>query len=60
MVEYVEELSIKPQFHTLTNWKPLRNVKIVPEKIGTAQGITGEVAELAILRNVAAVAGSGS
>ena len=50
---------------TLKNWastlsftrsvtrKPFREIEVIPEEIGTAQGIATEVSELAILRVVA-------
>ena len=61
----------RPKFgwlKTLKNWassrsftcsvkrKPFCQIEVAPEEIGTAQGVAAEVAELAILRAVAAIA----
>src|SRR5271165_3072118 len=59
MVEHVEELSVESQFHTLGDRKPFREVEITPEESGTAQRVAGEISELAGLRAIASVAGSG-
>jgi hypothetical protein len=59
MVEDIKKLTLKTQLHMLAQGKPLCQVEIAPEKIRTAQGIASEVSELAILRTVAAIAGSG-
>src|SRR5208337_2033018 len=59
MVEDIKELTLKPQLHMLGQGKPFCQVEVAPEKIRTAQGIAAEVSELAILRAVAAIAGSG-
>ena len=56
MVEDVEELGFYPELHTLGYRKPFRKIEVIPKEIGTAQGITAEVSELAILRDVAAIA----
>ena len=60
VVEDIEELSVKSQFYPLSEWKPFGHVEVAPEEIGTAQCITAEIAELAILRGVAAQAGPGA
>ena len=54
MVEDIEELRFYPQFHTLGHRKPFREVEVIPEEIGAAQGIAAEVSELTMLRVVAA------
>ncbi len=56
MVEYIEELDVEPQLHVLGQGKPLREVEVTPRKIGTAQRVTPEVSELAILGAVASKA----
>jgi hypothetical protein len=52
MVEDIKELTLKPQLHMLGQGEPFCQVEVTPEEIGTAQGITAEVSELAILRAV--------
>src|SRR5271169_4318702 len=59
MVEDVKELTLNPQLHMLGQVKPFCQVEVTPGEIGTAQGIASEISELAILRAVAAIAGSG-
>ncbi len=56
MIENIKELPLKPQLHALAQGKPLCQVEVAPKKIRTAQSITAEVSELAILRAVAAIA----
>ena len=58
MVEDVEELRFEPQLHALGQRKPFRQVEVAPEEIRPAQRVAAEVAELAILRRVAAGAGA--
>jgi hypothetical protein len=53
MVENIEELGFYSELHTLGHRKPLREIEVIPEEIGTAEGIPTEVSELAILRAVA-------
>jgi hypothetical protein len=53
MVEDIEELGFYPELHTLGHRKPFREIEIIPEKIGAAQGIAAKVSELAMLRVVA-------
>ena len=43
------------QLHPLSHRKPLGEIEVIPEEIGTAQGIAAEVSELAMLRVVAAI-----
>src|SRR5208282_800651 len=59
MVEDIKELTLKPQLYMLGQGKPFCQVEVTPEEIRTAQSITAEVSELAVLRAVAAIAGSG-
>ncbi len=54
MVEEVEELGLYSQPDPFGHRKPFREIEVIPEEIGTAQGITAEVSELAILCVVAA------
>ena len=54
MVEDIEELGLYSELHTLGHRKPFREIEIIPEEIGTAQGIAAEASELAMLRVVAA------
>lgn len=54
MVEDIEELGLHSELHTLGHRKPFREVDVIPEEIGTAQGIAAEVSELAMLWVVAA------
>jgi hypothetical protein len=37
MVEDIEELTLKPQFHVLAQGEPFCQVEVTPEKIRTAQ-----------------------
>ena len=60
MVEYIEELHVKPQLQMLGQGKQFRKVEVTPRKIGTAQRVAAEVPELAILRTVASEACSGA
>ena len=54
MVEDIKELTLKSQFHMLAQGEPFCQVEVAPEEIGTTQGITAEVTELAGLRAVPA------
>ena len=49
MVEDVEELGLYPELHTLGYRKPLRQIEVIPRKIGTTQGVATEVSELTVL-----------
>ena len=60
MVEDIEELCIQTHLHVFSHREPFRQIKVVPHEAGTPQGIATEISELAILRVVAAVAGSGT
>ena len=53
MVEYIEELGFYSKFHSLANRKPFREIEVIPDKIGAAQGVAAEVSELAMLWVVA-------
>ena len=54
MIEDVEELPVDAQLHALGQLEPLGEVQIAPDEIGTAQRVAAEIAELAVLRTVAA------
>ena len=52
MVEDIEELGLHSELHTLGRQKPFREIKVIPEEIGAAQGIAAEVSESAMPRVV--------
>jgi hypothetical protein len=54
VVEDIEKLTLKPQFHVLGQRKPFCQVEVAPGEIGAAQRIAAEASELAMLRFVAA------
>ena len=54
MVEDIEELGLYSELHPLGHRKPFREIEVIPEEVGTAEGIPTEVPELAVLRVVAA------
>src|SRR5271166_2898479 len=56
MVEQVEGLGFQPQLDVFGQSEPFGEIEIAPDKIRATQGVAAEVAELAILRAVAAVA----
>src|SRR5260370_16216055 len=56
MVEYIEELDVETHLHTLGQRKPLREVEVTPDEVGTAQRVAAEVPELTVLGTVAAKA----
>jgi len=56
MVEDIEELGLHSKHHRLGQQKPLREIKVIPEEIGAAQGIAAEVPELAMPQVVTTVA----
>jgi hypothetical protein len=58
MIEKVECLSLKTEFHMFAQGKPFRQIKIGLREIGTAQSVPFEIAELAILRVISAGASS--
>ena len=59
MVEEVEELRCQTcSFTRSVERKPFGDVEVAPEEVRAAQRVAAEVSELAILRGVAAVAGS--
>src|SRR5271166_1656497 len=49
MVENVEELGLYSELHSLAHGKPFREIEVIPDKIGAAQGIAAEISELAML-----------
>ena len=53
MVEYIEELGFYSELHSLAHRKPFREIEVIPDKIGAAQGVAAEVSELAMLWVVA-------
>ena len=53
MVEYIEELGLYSELHPLGHRKPFREIEVIPDKIGAAQGVAAEVSELAMLWVVA-------
>src|ERR1022692_1911344 len=53
MVEYIEELGLYSELHPLAHRKPFREIEVIPDKIGAAEGVTAEVSELAMLWVVA-------
>src|ERR1039457_1317587 len=60
MIEDVEELTVDAQLDMFCQLEPLGQIQVTPEEIGTAQCVPSEIAELAILRTVATVAGAGA
>src|SRR5579872_307351 len=56
MIENIEELALEAQFDALGQGEPFGEIKIAPGKIRPAQSIAAEIAELTILRVVAAIA----
>ena len=60
MVEYIEELGVKPQLQLLGQGEQLRKVEVTPCKIGTAQRVTTEVPELTIPGAIASEACPGT
>jgi hypothetical protein len=54
MIEHIEELRFDAKLELLIERKPLRQVKIAPDEIRTAQGVAAQIAELAVLRSIAA------
>jgi hypothetical protein len=60
VIEHVEELAVDAQLHVFRQLKPLGQIQVAPEEIGTAQCVPAEIAELAILRAVAAGTGAGA
>jgi hypothetical protein len=53
MVEHIEELGFYSELHSLAHRKPFCEIEIIPDKIGTAQGVAAEASELAMLWVVA-------
>src|ERR1700738_3806359 len=53
MVKYIEELGLHSKLHSLPHRKPFREIEVIPDKIGAAQGVAAEVSELAMLWIVA-------
>src|ERR1700722_246065 len=53
MVEYIEELGVYSELHSLAHRKPFREIEVIPDKIGAAKGVAAEVSELAMLWVVA-------
>jgi hypothetical protein len=53
MVEYIEELSLYSELHPLAHRKPFREIEVIPDEIGAAQGVAAEVSKLAMLWVVA-------
>jgi hypothetical protein len=49
MVEYIEELGLYSDLHSLAHRKPFREIEIIPDKIGATQGVAAEVPKLAML-----------
>ena len=58
MVEDIEELPVDAKLHALRQLKPLCQIEVAPSEVGTAEGVAAEIAELAVLRVVAAGAGA--
>ena len=54
MIEHVEELTVDTQLHMFRQLKPLGDIQVAPDEIGTAQSVSTKVAELAIRRAVTA------
>src|SRR5579871_212471 len=54
MIEKVECLSLKAKLNVFAQRKPFGQIKIGPYKIGAAQRVSSEIAELAILRVISA------
>ena len=54
VVEDIEKLALKPKLCMLGQRKPLCQVEVAPDEIGTAQRIAAGGSELAMLRVVAA------
>src|ERR1700686_2918023 len=48
MVEYIEELGLYSELHPLAYRKPFREIEVIPDEIGAAQGVAAEVSKLAI------------
>ncbi len=53
MVKDIEESGFHLELRPLGHGKPFREIEVIPEEVGTAQGIPTEVSELAILWVVA-------
>ena len=53
MVEHIEELGFYSELHSLAHRKPFREIEVIPDKIGAAEGVASEVSELAMLWVVA-------
>src|ERR1035437_10289272 len=53
MVEYIEELGLYSELHPLAHRKPFREIEVIPDEIGAAQGVAAEVSKLAMLWVVA-------
>src|SRR5580692_9008710 len=53
MVENVEELGLYSELYPLGHRNPFREIEVIPDKIGAAQGVAAEVSELAMLWIVA-------
>ena len=56
MVEDIKKLALDSELYMLGHLEPFCQVEVIPNKIRATQGIAAEVAELAILWAVAAVA----
>ncbi len=54
VIENVEKLSFDAKLHSFAQSEPLRQVKIAPEEIWTAQRVSSQISELALLRTIAA------
>src|SRR5579862_2970168 len=48
MVEYIEELGLYSELHPLAHRNPFREIEVIPDKIGAAEGVATEVSELAM------------
>ena len=49
MIKNVECLHIHPKLQVLAQMKPLRQIEVTPEKLGSSQGIAAQIPKLAIL-----------
>jgi len=56
MIENIEELRVKAHLHPFGRREPLRQIEVTPGKIGTAQCIAAQAAELAVLGTVSSEA----
>ena len=58
MIEQIEELRVKAQFHLFGHGKPFGEIEVIPEKVWSAKLVPSAISKLAIRLSVVTVTGA--